>query len=81
MITYVYETIPSKEGEEIKRYEIEQSIHDAPLTHHPQTGEPIQRVIAGGIGILTSSKDQAKTLPSKASAGCGCGGGCGCSHG
>ncbi|QSR88969.1 zinc ribbon domain-containing protein [Methylacidiphilum caldifontis] len=80
MITYVYETIPSQEGGEVKRYEIEQSIHDAPLTHHPQTGEPIQRVITGGMGIFSSNKDQGKASQPKVSSSCGCGGGCGCSH-
>ncbi|CAI9085644.1 hypothetical protein A7K93_01315 [Candidatus Methylacidiphilum fumarolicum] len=80
MITYVYETIPTKEGEEIKRYEIEQSIADKPLTHHPETGEPIQRIISGGLGVLTSAKKSSVSSSSHPSSSCGCGGGCGCSH-
>jgi len=26
-------------------FEIRQSIHDPPLTHHPETGEPVERVL------------------------------------
>src|SRR5690606_19444357 len=36
---YLYETIPGSDGEAVNRYEIKQSIHDAPLTRHPETGE------------------------------------------
>jgi predicted nucleic acid-binding Zn ribbon protein len=74
MPTYVYETIPAKKGETPKRYEIKQSIKDSAFTRHPETGEPIKRIVAGGIGVLTSSsRSHAHThTPS-----CGCGaGGC-----
>lgn len=52
MPTYVYETIPAKPGDEVRRYEIRQSMKDAPLTKHPETGEPIRRVIMGGLGLI-----------------------------
>ncbi len=55
MPTYVYETIPAKKGTTPKRYELKQSIKDAAFTKHPETGEPIKRVVTGGIGVLTSS--------------------------
>ncbi|MFZ0711405.1 MAG: hypothetical protein WAM53_15315 [Terrimicrobiaceae bacterium] len=72
MPTYVYETIPSKKGAKPKRYEIKQSIKEAALAKHPETGEPIKRIIAGGIGVLTSSPAAHSHTPS-----CGCGaGGC-----
>lgn len=51
MATYVYQTIPARAGEEPRRYEIVQSMKDAALTHHPETGEPIKRVILGGYGV------------------------------
>ena len=73
-MTYLYETIPSKPGEEVRRYEIKQSIHDEALTQHPETGEPIRRVILGGWGLpsLKSGKSS-----SSSNTGCGCGpGGC-----
>ncbi len=47
MITYVYETLP-RAGKAVRRFEILQSIKDAPLTKHPKTGEPIRRVIILG---------------------------------
>lgn len=56
MTTYVYETIPKKKGQRPKRYEIQQRITEDPLTHHPETGEPIQRVITGGLGYVRSKK-------------------------
>ena len=55
MPIYVYETIPVKTGKKPKCYEIRQSMKDEPLTTHPETGEPIRRVILGGFGILSST--------------------------
>ena len=51
MAIYVYETTDSKKP--VRRFEIHQSMKDAPLTTHPETGEPIQRVIVGGYGVMT----------------------------
>ena len=47
MVTYVYETLP-RAGKTARRYEIQQSIKDAPLTKHPVTGEAIRRCIVLG---------------------------------
>lgn len=47
MVTYVYETLP-RAGKTVRRYEIQQSIKDAPLTKHPETGEAIRRLIVLG---------------------------------
>ena len=71
MTTYVYETIPSNEGEEPKFFEIQQSMKDKPLENHPETGEPIRRVILGGYGLI--KKDDS-------GGGDACGPSCGC-HG
>jgi len=57
MTTYVYETIPQKKGERVKRFEIQQRITEDALTHHPDTGVPIRRVISGGLGYF-KSKDK-----------------------
>jgi predicted nucleic acid-binding Zn ribbon protein len=70
MATYVYETI----GKPIRRFELRQSMKDAPYTKHPETGMPIRRVITGGYGYA------AKAKPSPPGAGghhCGSGS-CGC---
>jgi len=74
MTTYVYETIPTKKGEEPKLYEIQQSMKDEPLAKHPETGEPIRRVILGGYGLMKSEESS----PSTASSASSCGPGCGC---
>lgn len=73
MPTYVYETIPSDPQAKPVRYEIDQRMSAAPLTRHPDTGEPLRRVITGGAGFICGSEG---------SAGAG-GGGCnapGCGH-
>ena len=33
-------------------FELRQSIYNAPLTHHPENGKPVRRVISGGLGYL-----------------------------
>jgi len=74
MPTYVYETIPAKKGAKPRRFEIRQSIKDAALTHDPESGEPVRRVIAGGVGVLTGSSSSAGRHVHTSSCGCGAGG-------
>jgi predicted nucleic acid-binding Zn ribbon protein len=76
MATYLYETIPAKEGEKPETFEIQQSMKDAPLTKHPQTGVPVRRVITGGFGFVT--KGGPAPTPQRPPSGGGCGSGCGC---
>jgi predicted nucleic acid-binding Zn ribbon protein len=75
-MTYLYETIPAQPGDEVRRYEIKQSIHDQALTHHPETGEPIRRVIIGGWGLPSLKSGGASSSNSNSSCGCGPGGCC-----
>ena len=75
MTTYVYETIPAKSGEKPGYFEFKQSMNDTPFTKHPETGEPIRRVLLGGFGVL-SSKPTSK--PTSGTSGSSCGSGCGC---
>ncbi len=53
MAIYTYETIPRKPGETPKQFELEQKMSEPALTRHPQTGQPVRRVITGGSGIVT----------------------------
>ena len=69
MTTYVYETVPQEPGEQPRRFEVRQSMHDAPLQRHPETGEPVRRVIAGGYGFIAQ-----KAAPPPGP----CGGQCAC---
>jgi predicted nucleic acid-binding Zn ribbon protein len=73
MPTYVYETIPQFADEQPKRFEIRQSMKDAALTQHPDSGEPIRRVPIGGTGLMGSGGSSAPK-----SGGGSCGSGCGC---
>jgi len=76
MATYLYETIPSKTGETPVQFEIQQSMKDPALTRHPQTGQPIRRLISGGLGIIGSNRNSVAQ-----SFGHGCGpGSCGCGN-
>jgi predicted nucleic acid-binding Zn ribbon protein len=69
MTTYVYETVPEHPSQKAERFEVRQSIKDAPLTRHPTTGQPVRRVISGGFGFIA----QKSTPPSAP-----CGNHCGC---
>ena len=52
MPTYIYQTKPKKKGQKPKRFELVQSMKDKPLKKHPETGEPVERVITGGCGVV-----------------------------
>lgn len=45
--TYIYESTDPRQP--VRRFEIRQSMKDAPLNKHPETGEAIRRVITGGL--------------------------------
>ncbi|MGF1530793.1 MAG: zinc ribbon domain-containing protein [Puniceicoccaceae bacterium] len=72
MTTYVYETIPADSSEAPKVFEVQQSIKDAPLTVHPETGEPVRRVILGGYGLLTRDSSSQSASASDCGPGCCC---------
>lgn len=85
MPTYVYETIPSDEAARPVVFEVQQKMADAPLTHHPETGEPVRRVLTapflGGVSGKRSSPDVCDAPAGGCGMGaCGLGGG-GCMGG
>jgi predicted nucleic acid-binding Zn ribbon protein len=73
MPVYIYETVPAKKGEKPVRFEVRQSMRDAALTHHPETGQPVRRVITGGYGILEKSGGSPRPSTGEHSCGMGCG--------
>jgi hypothetical protein len=82
MPTYVYETVTA-DGSEGKRFEISQSIKDPPLKRHPETGEPVQRVVT--LPLVLGTALGANTGPNAGQGeapmgGHSCGSGCGCGH-
>ena len=58
MPTYLYEII-RRDGKPGKQFEIRQGISDPPLKKHPQTGEPVQRIICAPA-ILGNRFDKVK---------------------
>ncbi|HEY0944117.1 MAG TPA: zinc ribbon domain-containing protein [Opitutaceae bacterium] len=72
MATYIYETIPQQAGQPPVRFEVQQSMKDAPLTLHPETGEPVRRVVSGGYGFYGASVEKAVPPPPPCGAQCGC---------
>jgi predicted nucleic acid-binding Zn ribbon protein len=74
MATYVYETIPRQPGEAPQRFEVVQSMKDAPLQRHPDTGEPVRRIITGGYGLIekAGTKSPATTPAAPCAPGCAC---------
>ena len=68
MLTYVYETLP-RAGKTVRRYEIQQSIKDAPLTKHPTTGEAIRRRIVIGADpfVRAATIERSDPRPAKRS--------------
>jgi hypothetical protein len=73
MPTYLYQTLPTTPGATPRRFEVKQSISEPPLTHAPESGEPVERVITGGRGPLTTITGGVEPTVSG-----GCGPSCGC---
>ena len=59
-----------------RRFDVRQGIGEAPLTHDPETGEPVRRVISGGLAPLTSKEARRGEQSLPTMGGC-CGGSCG----
>jgi len=76
MPTYVYETVAA--GKKAKRYEIRHGINEPALSRHPETGEPIRRVVSTGGGIISKGGSRAPAPRAPQSGGHCCGASCGC---
>lgn len=77
MATYVYETIPRHPKESPERFEVVQSMKDAALATHPETGQPVRRVVMGGYGMISGRDRSTPTASPVAS----CSQGCACHRG
>jgi predicted nucleic acid-binding Zn ribbon protein len=80
MAVYIYETTDPKKP--VRRFEIQQSMKEDALTAHPETGEPIRRVITGGYGFTKTGNAPRHADMQRNMRGSGgghsCGSGCGC---
>ena len=75
MPTYVYEIISSEVDTEPRRFEIVQRMTDPALTVDPVGGAPVQRVITGGVGVISGRGLKRSTVVNKrspAATACGC---------
>ncbi len=77
MPTYVYETIPVNHKQEPERFEIFQKMSEEPLTQHPETNQPVRKVISGSFSMKRRIVNGGVNV-SRASAGAGA---CGCATG
>ena len=76
MPTYLYESVPEREGDEPRRFEVRQSIREDALIVDPQTGRPVRRIITGGLGPLTTRRAVGPLAGAGHDAGAGCCGSC-----
>ena len=73
MPTYTYETMPRDPGEEPRRFEVFQRMNDDALTHDPETGLPVRRIITGGIGLKLGVLKRSTVVDKKSPAATACG--------
>jgi len=77
MPTYTYETIPDKQNDRPRRFEIVQRMSEPSLTEDPVTGEPVRMIITGGsgirLGVLRRSTVVDKKSPAATACGCATG--------
>ena len=76
MPTYVYDTQPVDCAMPPRRFEMKQSMMDAPLTHDPETGLPVRRVIGANINFMAADNTGAGSAAGVGGGSCGTG--CGC---
>ena len=66
---YTYESLVNKG----LRFEIKQSTHDAPMEHHPESREPIKKIItAAAIRLPGLKRSTVVNKLSPAATACGC---------
>jgi hypothetical protein len=79
MPVYVYETIPADAGASPRQFELRQSMNDRPLTHDPESGLPVRRLIQGGyLNTQRWTKSPGAALPAAPAGGGNCCGISGC---
>ena len=73
MPTYTYRTYPSDPTTLSREFDVVQKMSDAPLTQDPQSGEPVRRVISGGIGLKFKGLKKTTVVNKRSAAATACG--------
>jgi predicted nucleic acid-binding Zn ribbon protein len=73
MPTYIYETVPVDLESEPRRFEVTQRMTDDPLTTDPVSGEPVKRIITGGIGVKIKGLKRSTVVNKRSAAATACG--------
>jgi predicted nucleic acid-binding Zn ribbon protein len=73
MPTYTYETIPRDSRDKPRRFEITQRMGDPGLTEDPVSGQPVRKIITGGIGIKLGVLRRSTVVDKKSPAATACG--------
>ncbi len=73
MPTYVYETIPGNPDDKPRRFEVFQRMTDDALTRDPDSGEPVRKIITGGIGVKLGVLKRSTVVDKKSPAATACG--------
>lgn len=79
MPTYVYRVVSLPETDPRAFFEVRQSMSEPALASHPETGEPVERVICAPA-LLGSAASPAAQAPRPAPGGHRHGPGCACGH-
>lgn len=79
MSVYVYETIPASQFEPPRQFELCESMADPALTHDPESGRSVRRIIQGGyLNTQRWTKGTVVPQPTAAKPGAHCCGISGC---
>ncbi len=75
MPTYTYESMPLDSSQLPRRFEVFQRMSDEPLQHDPLTGDPVRKIITGGVGLRIPGLKRSTVVDKKspAATACGCG--------
>lgn len=71
--TYVYEIISPDSGAEPRRFEVFQRMSDEPLSLDPASGQPVKRIVTGGVGIKLQGLKRSTVVNKKSAAATACG--------
>ena len=73
MPTYIYETIPTNESPEPRRFELAQRMNEQALSADPKTGEAVRRIITGGIALKLEGLKRSTVVNKRSAAATACG--------